>query len=167
MARISEIATNVSDEGVLTITLNDGGPAIVIDPATYAAATQRAAMAYGFKQKYVDAAALGKTATIGEKRRAIMALVNHHRDGGAWNRVGGNGDGTSGDGLLVRAIQVYAGITRDAAIAQVAGWDKPTQHAMRTHADIAPIVARIKAEDDKATAPRVDVSSVLAGLRRV
>lgn len=165
MARVSDIATNVSAEGVLTITVQGFDP-ITIDPATYDEATRRHAMAHGFKQKYVDSAALGANATLAEKHRAIMALVNHHRDGGAWNRVGGNGDGTSGDGLLVRAIQKVYGLDRETAIAQVAGWDKPTQHAIRTSPDVAPTIAELKAADDKKAAPKVDVSAVLAGLRK-
>lgn len=163
MARESDIATNVSPEGILTITVS-GFPTIKIDPADYAETTRLHAMAHGFKQKYVDAAALGKDATLAEKHEAIMAIVDHHRDGGAWNRTGG-GDGSGGDGLLVKAVMEFAGIDRDTARAQVKGWDKKTQAAMRANPEIAPIIARIKAAEDKKAAASIDTGAQLAILR--
>lgn len=165
MARVSDIATDVSEAGVLTIEVRGFAP-IIIDPDTYAAATRRHAMAHGFKQKYVDAAALGADASLAEKHEAIMAIVAHHRDGGAWNRVGGAGDGTSGDGLLVKAIQQAFGLDRDTARAQVKGWDKKTQAAMRAVPEIKAAIDAIKAADDKRAASTVDVSAALAGLRK-
>lgn len=164
MARESDVATEVSAEGVLTITVRGFAP-VTIDPATYTEATRRQAMAHGFKQKYVDAAALGAEATLAEKHEAIMALVNHHREGGAWNRVGGAGDGTFGDGLLVKAIQQAFGLDRDTARAQVKGWDKKTQAAMRNVPEIKAEIDKIKAEDYKRKAGTVDTSAALAALR--
>lgn len=164
MARVSDVATQVSADGVLTITVNGFDP-IVIDPADYDAATRRHAMAHGFKQKYVDASALGASASLGEKHAAIMAVVQWHREGGPWNRVAGSGEGTGGDGLLVRAVMEYADLTRDQAITQVSGMDKPTQHAMRVSDDLAPIIRRLKEADDRKSAPKVDTSALLAKLR--
>ena len=164
MARVPDIATEVSADGVLSITVAGFKP-IVVDPATYTEATRRHAMAHGFKQKYVDAAALGAEASLGEKYEAIMAIVTHHREGGAWNRAGGAGDGTSGDGLLVKAVQQAFGLDRETARGQVKGWDKKTQAAMRAVPEIKAEIDKIKAAGDKRTAGAVDTSSALAALR--
>lgn len=163
MATDSAISTKV-DNGQLTITVHGFAP-IVIDPADYPAELVNYAALHGFKQKYVDGAALGKGATLTEKHAAIMAIVEHHQTTGEWNRVGG-GDGTSGDGLLVRALMEAAGLGRDEARTAVGQMDKATQAAMRKDAEIAPIIARIKLEKPlpKASAT-VDTGSLLAKLR--
>jgi hypothetical protein len=111
----------------------------------------------------VDAAALGADATPAEKHAAITALVDHHATTGEWRR-NGQGDGTTGDGLLVRAIMEYHGMDRDAARTAVAGLDKKTQAALRASAELSPIIERLRvARTPKAS---VDVSAILAGIGR-
>lgn len=165
MATRSEpsIATTVTN-GVLAITVA-GFPTIRIDPDTLGASLVAEAALHGFKQKYVDKAALGAGATQQEKYEAIWRLVDHHAGGGDWNMVA-TGDGTSGDGLLVRALMEVAELDRDAARVAVGAMDKPTQHAMRQSPEIAPIIARMRAEKP---APRavagVDTAGLLAALK--
>ena len=155
----SPIIKTEVDNGILTITVS-GHPAIVIDPADYPAELVSYAALHGFKQKYADAAALGAEATPAEKHAAIKALVDHHRDTGDWNRTGA-GDGTSGDGLLVRAVMEFNGMERDAAREAVATLDKATQAAMRASPELEPIIRRIKMERP---APKAKVGVDTAGL---
>jgi hypothetical protein len=158
------IVSTTIENGTLIIKVQ-GQPTIIIDPAELVADLVAAAALHGFKQKYVDKAALGADASAQEKYEAIKRMVDWHRDGGDWNMVGA-GDGTSGDGLLVRALMEACNLSRDAARVSVAEMDKPTQHAMRQSAELAPIIARLRAEKP---APRasasVDTASVLARLK--
>jgi len=157
------IDTSVSPSGELTIDM-EGFPIIRVDPAEYTADCRRQAMAHGFKQKYVDAAALGKDATPAEKYAAITAIREHHLNGGAWNRTGG-GDGTGGDSLLVKGIMAAFGLDRDTAREQVTGWDKKTQAAMRAIPEIKAAIDAAKAADDKRAGSGVDTSAAMAALR--
>lgn len=165
MARADSVVQTSVDNGCLTITVAGFAP-IVIDPSECPRALLEHAALHGFKQKYVDAAALGAEATPREKYGAITALVLHHQETGEWNRNGA-GDGTSGDGLLIRALMEAAGIDRDTARTAVSGMDKKVQAAMRASDELRPIIARIRAERPapKASAS-VDVAGLLAGLRQ-
>lgn len=163
MARDSIITTDITSDNRLTITVQ-GFPTIVIDPAGYNDEARQAAMLHGFKQKYADKAALGADASPAEKHAAIMRMVQWHRDGGDWNMTA-SGDGTSGDGLLCRAIMEATGIDRDAAREAVGAMDKKTQAAMRASAELAPIIARIRAEKPAPKVAAIDATSLLAGLR--
>jgi hypothetical protein len=156
------------DNGVLTITVQ-GFPTLTIDPRDLPDELVRQAALHGFKQKYVDAAALGATATPAEKHAAITALVNHHRDTGDWNRKAG-GDGTAGDGLLVLALAAVTGCTREQARAAVTAMDKKTQAAMRASPELKPTIDRLRDErtmSKPGKGPAPDVGSVLAALRSV
>jgi hypothetical protein len=165
MARADSIVQTSVDNGLLTITVQGFAP-MIVDPTTLPTELVQQAALHGFKQKYVDKAALGAGATPAEKHAAIQAMVTHHAETGDWNMTG-QGDGTSGDGLLVRALMEVLDVDRDTARGMVSGMDKPTQAAMRKDGSIAPIIARMKAERPapKASAT-VDTGAILAALRR-
>lgn len=145
MARIDATVVSTIDNGLLTITVQGFDP-IRIDPTDYPNELVEYAALHGFKQRYVDAAALGAGSTPEEKHAAIMALVTHHRESGEWARVGAAGSGAGGDGLLVRAVMEIFGLDRDTARTQVGAMDKKTQHALRASPELAPTIARLRVE---------------------
>lgn len=151
------------DNGTLTITVT-GHPPILIDPTDYPPALNDYAALHGFKQRYVDAAALGADATDTDKYKAILALVDHHRATGEWSRVG-TGTGTGGsDGLLIRALMEYAGIDRDTARTRVAPLDRKTQDALRRSPELAPIIARLRTAKPPTGDAAARAASVLTAL---
>lgn len=161
--RIPDVDKTI-DNGTLTITVRGFAP-IVVRPDDYPTELVNHAALHGFAQKYGDAAALSKGATLAEKHASILLVVGHHRETGEWNRKGGaSGDGTSGDGLLVAAIAEFDGCTRDEARALVGAMDKKTQAAMRSSDALRPIIERIKTERAK-PAPKVDVAAILARMK--
>lgn len=163
MARSESLIRTTVINGTLGITVS-GYPTIVIDPAALSAELVAEATLHGFKQKYVDKAALGADATLQEKYEAIRRIVDWHAQGGDWNMVA-SGDGTSGDSLLARALQEVAGLDRDGAREAVAAMDKKTQVAMRADPLVAPVIARLKAEKPAPKTAGVDTSGLLAALR--
>lgn len=166
MARDSEVSKTITEDGVLVITVRGFGP-VRIDPANCTDECRQSAMLHGFTQKYVDATALGKDASLEEKYNAMMVLVDHHRDGGDWNRTRGDGTGTSGTNLLIPALMEYAGIDRATAVATVAQLNKSAQYAYRNSPELLPIVERLKAEQNRTpAAAAIDVSAKLAALKR-
>ena len=144
------------DSGTLTITVEGYAP-IVIDPAALPADLVAQAALHGFKQKYVDKAALGAGATAQAKYDAISGLVAHHAATGEWN-MGPGGDGASSDGLLVRALVEITGADIDAVRETVAGLDKKGQAALRGSPDVAPVIARLKL----ARGPKADTGAAAA-----
>ena len=166
MARDSEVSKTITEDGVLVITVRGFDP-VRIDPANYTEECRQSAMLHGFTQKYVDATALGAGTTPGEKYDAMMVVVDHHRNGGDWNRTRGDGTGTSGTNLLIPALMEYAGIDRATALATVAQLDKSAQYAYRNSPELSPIVERLKAAQGRLTAgAAIDVSANLAALKR-
>lgn len=164
MARTPLISAMI-DNGILTIA-TEGHPAIMVDPADMPEALNAYAALHGYKQRIVDAAAKGPEATPAEKYAAMKAVYDHMFKSGEWSRVGA-GDGTSGDGLLARAIMEATGVDRDAARAAVAGMDKSTQYAMRMSDELAPIIARLRvARAPKPKAGGIDVAAALAAIGR-
>ncbi len=155
--------SKVIDNGVLTLTVA-GFPSFVIDPANMPTELVNHAALHGFAQKYGDAAALSKGATLAEKYAAIKTVIDHHATTGEWNRKG-DGAGSTGDGLLVSAIMEFQGISRDEARTLVGMMDKKVQAAMRAAPDLKKIIDRIKTEKAPKTST-VDVGAVLAGLMK-
>lgn len=156
-------------QGVLTIVCD--GKTLTIDPANFSADVRNYAMLHGFKQKIVDAAALSRDEATGRsaspmEKFAAMADVATQLAEGDWNKRA-TGDGTAGVGLLVSALMRLTGKDRAEIEPVVEGWTKEQQAAMRASAEVAPIIATIKAERaaKKGTdsAP-VDVGALLAGL---
>jgi len=110
----------------------------------------RAAL-HGLSQKLGDAGALSAGASDAERYEAIRAVADHLEQaacGEDWNRKA-TGDGSGGDGLLVRAL-VELGGERDAVKAKVAAMDKKTQAAVRALPQVADIIARMKAPKNPA-----------------
>jgi hypothetical protein len=163
------VVQSAIDNGILTITVQGFEP-VVVDPAAYPDALVRYAALHGFKQKYMDAAAIerdettGKPALPADKYKAIMAVRAHHLETGEWNRTGG-GDG-GGDGLLVSALVEYLGQDAETVRATVGTWDKRTQAAMRADAQVAPIIARIRMAREAKNAKGVDTGALLAAMQR-
>lgn len=166
--RTPVVATTI-DNGILTITVQGFDP-IRIDPVEMPDNLNAYAALHGYKQKLVDAAAIerdvetGRPALPVDKHRAIVGVLDHMRQTGEWNRVGG-GDGTTTDGLLVRALTEFLGKPVDEVRATVAGWDKRTQAAMRADVSLAPIIARLRLAKDATKARGVDTAGLLASLR--
>ncbi len=157
------------DAGILTIVCD--GKTLRIDPATFSPEIRLAAMLHGFKQKVVDAAALsrdeatGQSATPGQKFYAMNDVVTQLTEGD-WNKRA-QGDGSAGVGLLVSALMRLTGKARAEIDPVVEAWTKDQQRAMRESAEIAPIIAQIKAEraaKKGSDAPAVDVGALLGGL---
>ncbi len=178
MAQRSTVSTEIrrDNEGTpmaLVITV-DGHEPIIVNPATLALDIQREAIVHGLKQKLIDAAALerdehGRPASATDKYNAILAVYNRITDeeDPQWNGRA-EGDGTSGAGLLVRAVAEATGQSVADVADVVKGWDKKTQAAMRADSTIKPIIDRMKAEMEakRATAAKatVDTGALLQGL---
>jgi hypothetical protein len=123
---------------------------------------------HGLKQKICDAAAIprdtetGRSATPQEKF-AAMRRVADSLLAGEWGVKRGDGDGSSGQSLLFRALQrLYPTMAPDAVRAKIAAWDKKQQAAMRKHPKIAAIILEIQAES--AASGDIDTDAMLAEL---
>jgi hypothetical protein len=156
-----------ADEGTLKFTFGDGVTRLY-DMRDFPNEILRYATLHGLKQKINDAAAIqrnpetGKSATIQEKRDAIEAMASQIGSG-EWNKTG-EGDGSSGLGLLARALtRLYP--DRDIKVF-VAGLSKEQQAAMRASARVRTVIDVIKAEDAarKPAVKAVDVNALFAKL---
>lgn len=162
MAKIIE--TSVTDAGALVIVTPAG--TIMVNPANLSAEVRDAALLHGLKQKICDAAALerdpatGRSATPEDKYKAMRAVADRLH-AGEWN-ARGEGDGSGGDGLLVRALAKVTGRPVDEIRPEVTKWDKKTQAAMRADPNIAPVIAELRAAADANKAKGVDTSVLLA-----
>jgi hypothetical protein len=160
---MAQISTSI-DNGRLFITVEGFDP-FIIDPSELPEDLVFQAALHGFKQKYVDKAALGAEATLTEKHAAIRSMVRYHAGTGEWSMTSA-GEGTSGDGLLVRALMRVAGLDRDGARTAVAGMDKKVQAAMRTDPTIAPVIARLRGEKPaRKPSSDVDTGALLRALK--
>lgn len=158
---MATISANIED-GILTIT-TAGFPAIVVDPDHFSQSIKDYGFLHGMKQRIVDAAALGATATISEKYAAMQSLFAHMGATGEWRRTG-QGDGTPGDGLLVRAIAEFNKCDLAESRHLVGLMDKKLQASMRGAAELKVIIARMKTEKARPTVA-VDVTAILGSLR--
>lgn len=165
MAKDADVMGKI-ENGTLTMIVK-GFPPVVIDPAEHSEDCRLNALLRGYKDKYANATALGAGATLQEQYDAMTALIDHHRNGGDWNRTRGDGTGTSGTNLLIPALMEYTGIDRATAVATVAGLDKSAQYAYRNSPELLPIVERLKAAQNRTPAGVViDVSANLTALKR-
>jgi hypothetical protein len=138
----------------------DGHEAIAVRLADLSADIVTRAALHGLSQKIGDAGALSAGASDAERYEAVRELADHIREAQSyddWNRKA-SGDGSSGDGLLVRAL-VELGADRDAARAKVAAMDKKTQAAVRGMPEVSAVIARLKAPKNPAIG-----ANALAGL---
>jgi hypothetical protein len=156
------------DNGRLVIAFDDGGPPVVVDPATMPDNLNHTAALAGYSHRLRDCAALsvvdGVRPTTAMKRAEIERLYEHMVTTGEFYRTGA-GDGTGSDGLLVRALAESCGIGLEDARATVAGWDKKFQSAMRRDPELAPIIERLKTARAKVAPGAPDTRSVLERLR--
>lgn len=160
---MADVSKNI-DNGLLTITVTGFAP-FIIDPDNLPRELVNHAALHGFAQKYGDAAALSKGATLAEKYAAIKTVIDHHAETGEWNRKG-SGDGTTGDGLLVAAIMEFQACDRDTARGLVAKMDKKLQAQMRATPELKTIIDRIKTERAPKTPAGFDLTATLAALTK-
>lgn len=116
------------------------------------------AACHGIKQKCIDAAAIsrdpdtGRSATVQQKWEALMRVVERITDpDGAWNetREGGGNQG----GLLLRALmRLQPKKTREELVAWLETKTDKEQAALRANPKVAPIIAELKAEQDRKNA---------------
>jgi hypothetical protein len=140
----------------LTLEFADGRK-IVLNIHECPVAIREHAMMHGFKQKLVDAAAIsrdpltGKPATIETKYDAVREVFDRITSAdGTWNKIRGDGTGSTGvGGLLYRAlVRLYDGRqTPEQVRKYLDGLDAEQQAALRKNGKVAPMIATIKAED--------------------
>lgn len=138
------------DGETVTITVDGFAPIAVRLSALHPDIITRAAL-HGLSQKLGDAGALSAGSTDEDRCEAISAVAGHllaADSGDQWNRKAA-GDGSGGDGLLVRAL-VELGGEREAVKAKVAAMDKKTQAAVRALPQVADIIARLRAPKNPA-----------------
>ena len=154
---------------VLTITFADAR-ILTVDASQLSQEIREHAMMHGLKQKLADAAAIsrdpetGRTATIDTKYNAVATVHNRLVNDGQWNASRGEGGGAGG--LLYRAlIRFYAGTRTPEQIREYLDALNPAQQAaLRVNARVAPIIAAIRDEDDRARGGAIDSDELLAGL---
>lgn len=164
--------------GVLNLTFADGRK-LNLHVSECSQEIRDAAMMHGFKQKLVDAAAIsrdpvtGKAATIDTKYDAVREVYDRLTDrAGTWNKIRGEGGGTTGaGGLLYRAlVRLYDGVqTPEQVKAYLAPLTGEQQAALRKNKKIAPVIEAIKAEDaarrrEQGEDDEDDSDQLLAGL---
>lgn len=151
------VACEVSPEqGLMNLTFADGRK-LNLHVSGLSEAIRAAAMMHGLKQKLVDAAAInrdpetGKPATIQTKYDAVREVFDRITSAnGTWNKVRGDGTGTTGaGGLLYRAlVRLYAEVqTPEQVRAYLTPLTAEQQAALRKNKKIAPVIEAIKVED--------------------
>lgn len=141
-----------------TLTINfANGQVIEVDVSKLTPEIQKQAMLHGLKQKLVDAAAIardtsnGQKATITEKYNAVKEVAD--RLTGAdptWNKVreaGASGGGSTS--LLARALVKVSGKSREEIDAYLDTKTKEEKAALKVSAKIAPVIAQLQAESNK------------------
>ena len=174
--RVPAIATDVVEKDGMPVAvkfISQTGETLTADIQTLSPAIIAQLIAHGLKQKVVDAAAIsrnpetGRTASVQDKWEAASAVFDRVVNQGQWNAVREGGGGGAGEGgLLVRAlVQVY-GKTTEQIKAYLDGKTDAEKAALRGHAKIAPVIAKIREADNarKAGAAKVDADELLAGL---
>ena len=131
---------------------------------------------HGLKQKLVDAAAVsrnpdtGRPASIEDKYQYVREVFDRITSPtGTWNKVRGDGTGTSGaGGLLLRALgRLYPAKTTEELRAYLAPMTPEQQAALRANKKVKPVIDAIKAEDAERraeTGEPDDSDELLAGL---
>lgn len=157
------------EDGRISISVIGAG-SITFDPAKAHPANTAYAAFHGWKQRFVDAAAMsrdtetGKPASPQEKYEAIEALVEHYESGTEkWTRQAEAGP--RGGYLFEALCRVYGHKKAPTEIREwLNGLNEKQQAALREDDSIAPVIAAIKAEKRK-DQPQVDTKSLLAGLQ--
>lgn len=153
----------------MRITWGDGEVTVVNRDQLTAVAD--ACMWHGFKQKCVDGAAIGRnpdtgrSATIGDKREAVLAIIAR-AEAGEWfaRREGGGGATTL---LLAALVRVYPTKTPDALRAYVAGLDADGKRALERNPRVAPVIEAIRTERRLAQGSSVDSDAMLDAIENL
>lgn len=148
----------VIDGGVLTINVEGFDP-LVMDVSKIAAVNNERATMHGWKQRIVDASAIGKdletglSATPAEKYAAMKTLVDHYM-GGSFEWSPGRTEGSKRDegGITLRALAAVQGVDNETMRARVIaacekrGITPKTYYAIvATSPDVANKIAEIRA----------------------
>jgi hypothetical protein len=126
------------------------GKTLVVNPLEFAEEIREQAMIHGFKQKLIDAAAIGrdpdtgKSATIDDKYEAVREVFDRLAEG-EWNKPR---EGAPTGGLLLRALLRYfdGKKDREQLVAWLGAKSDAEKAALRKNAKIAAIIEEIKAE---------------------
>lgn len=167
---VAPVADETGKHTGLTIVVKGAGT-IAVDFSKIHASNMAYAAFHGFKQRFVDAAALpadektGKPAPTDEKFEAILALVEHYEGGSdQWTRVS---KGAPRGGVLFEALCRVFGHQK--APSEIRAWldalsDKEAM-AIREDDAVAPVIAAIKKERRAAEGDNaVDTAGLLKGL---
>jgi hypothetical protein len=113
---------------------------------------------------YVDGAAIarnpdtGRSATIGDKREAVLAIIARAESGEWFARREGGGATTL---LLAALVRVYPTKTPDALRAYIAGLDADGKRALERNPRVAPVIEAIRTERRLAQGSSVDSDAML------
>ena len=149
--RIPAVSADTTADGAVKFTFSDGR-ALLIEPWRLSDTIRHAAVVHGLKAKLVDAAAIarnpdtGRSATIDDKYDAVREIYDRITSpDGTWNKVRGDGTGSAGSGLLVRALMQLFGKTRAEVDAKLAGMTKEQRAAMPGNKRVAEVMAQLRA----------------------
>lgn len=128
-------------------------------------------MWHGAKQKFVDAAAIarnpdtGRSATIADKREAVLAVIAR-AESGEWfaRREGGAGAGTL---LLAALMRLYPSKTRAALAAHLEGLTADARRKLERNERVAPVIEQIRTERRLASAKVGDGEDALAAIENL
>jgi hypothetical protein len=127
-------------------------------------------MWHGAKQKFIDAAAIsrnpetGRSATIADKKAAILEVIERCTVQGQWNkaREGGGGSSTL---LLEALVRMYAGKKdRAALLAYLDGLTAEQKRQLERNQRVAPVIEAIRTERRLASGKADDGEDLLAQL---
>lgn len=171
------VAQAVNDAGVAEIVVtiagaNEDGSDMILtfNPALAHATINAYAAFHGFKQRFVDAAAMskdtkdGSAASPATKAKAIKALIDWYETGtDKWSRVS---EGGPKGGFLFEALcKAYGHMKAPSEIrAWLDGLSAKEEAALREDDTIAPVIAALKAAKAKPIIAGVDTKGLLAGL---
>lgn len=157
-------AVSVTIEGAILVVSFASGRVHRFDTAKQSEDTRQRAMMHGFKQKFVDGAAIprdritGRSATNADKEAAVMEIINRLETSGEWNATTreSSGDG----GLLFRAMM---NIYPDKGDVRIRAWlGKKTdaeKTALRNDPTVAAEINKLRAEMGKQS--KVDTAALL------
>jgi hypothetical protein len=139
------------DAHMLTLAFQHGKE-LIVDMRSLSPTIAQAAIMHGLKQKLVDAAAIarnpdtGASATIDDKFQAVLEVYERITSPtGTWNKVRGDGTGTGGTGLLVRALMAIFGKDEDSIRVQLDDCSDEEVKALRSSPKVAAKMAELKA----------------------
>ena len=127
-------------------------------------------MWHGAKQKFIDAGAIsrnpetGRSATVGDKKAAILEVIERCTVHGQWNkaREGGGGSGTL---LLEALIRMYVGKKDRAALVEyLDGLTAEQKRQLERNPRVAPIIEAIRTERRLASGKADDGEDLLSQL---